>query len=81
MSLVVNAYVLNQSHGHWFFFYSLNATITMSLKCRKKIGVSSNLHVLIVDDSLVALELLFFTFKIRREEFGVLNGFLSFFEI
>ncbi len=71
LSLVVNAYVLNQSHGHWFFFYAFNATITMSFKCRENFGVSSNLHGLIVDDSPIALELLLFTCNIRREACGV----------
>ncbi len=30
--LVVSAYVLNSSHGHWLLSNALNATITMSLK-------------------------------------------------
>jgi hypothetical protein len=33
--LVVNVYVLNQSRGHWFFFYVLNATNTMNLKLKE----------------------------------------------
>jgi hypothetical protein len=44
--------------GIGFFFNALNATITMSLKFKEEFGISYNLQDLIVDDSLVALELL-----------------------
>ncbi len=50
--------MLNQSHGHWLLFYALNATNTMSLKFKEEFGISYHLQDLIVDDSLIALELL-----------------------
>jgi hypothetical protein len=37
LSLVVNAYVLNQFCGHWSFSDVLNATITMSLNLKNNL--------------------------------------------
>jgi len=52
----------------------------MNFKFKEGFGVSSNLEDLIYDDPIVALELSLLTSNIRREVFGVLNGFLSFFK-
>jgi len=35
-SLVVNAYVFNQSHGHLLFSNALHVTITMALELKEK---------------------------------------------
>ncbi len=35
--LIVSAYVLNQSHGHWLLFVALHVAISMALKLRKKL--------------------------------------------
>jgi len=43
LSLVVSAYVLNQSRGHWLLFDALNVVITMSLKLKEKSKISLNL--------------------------------------
>jgi hypothetical protein len=43
LSLVVNVYVLNQSHGHWLPFNALNVTIFMSLKLKEESRISLNL--------------------------------------
>jgi hypothetical protein len=40
---VVNAYVLNQSRGHWLLSDVLNVTIIMSLKHKEEFGISLNL--------------------------------------
>jgi hypothetical protein len=67
LSSIVSTCFLNQFHGYWLFFDALNATITMSLKLKEKIRISSNLEDLIYDDSIGALKLSLLAFKIRRE--------------
>jgi hypothetical protein len=63
--------VLNQFCGHWLLSNALNSTITMNLKLKEKSKISSNLHDLIDDDSIVAQELSLFASNIRREVCGV----------
>jgi hypothetical protein len=40
---IVNAYMLNQSRGHWLLSNALNVIITMSLKLKEEFGILLNL--------------------------------------
>jgi len=62
--LVVSVYVLNQSHGHWFFFNVLHILITMTLKLIEEFRISTG--TLMDDDYVVVLELSFLTFNIKK---------------
>jgi hypothetical protein len=68
---VVSACVSNQFHGHWLFSSALNmSTITMNLKLKEKIKISSNLEDLIDDDYVLVLELSFLLLTLREKYVG-----------
>jgi len=62
----VNAFVLNQSHEHWFFFNALHVTITMALKLKEEFEMPPFMANLMKDDMALALELSALASYIRK---------------
>jgi hypothetical protein len=74
LSLIANACVLNQFHGHQLLFNALQLAIIMCLKFKEKtINPLSQVN-LIDDDFRIALE--FFCSNIEREVCAILDSFL-----
>jgi len=66
LSLVVIAYVLNQSKDHWLLDDALNNAITMSSKLKEDVGIVQNLDQFMDDDFAIILELSLFASNIKK---------------
>jgi hypothetical protein len=77
LSLIVSAYVLNQSTSQWLLFDALNSAITMSFSA-EKVNLKPSFEFLMDDNLRIFFELTNFASNIRLEMFGVLDSFLLF---
>jgi len=66
LSLVVIAYVLNQSKDHWLLDDALNNAIIMSSKLKEDVGIVQNLDQFMDDDFAIILELSLFASNIKN---------------
>jgi len=78
LSLIVFAYVFNQSRGHWLLNDALHYAISMSLKLKEENKISPSFESLMENDSIIFDELSLLVSNIRREIINVLHSFLSF---
>jgi hypothetical protein len=77
-SSFVNAYVINQSRGHWLLSDAFNFAIFINLKLKVKHENALSFQTLMEEDFSMALELICLASNIKKEACMVLNSFLSF---
>jgi len=65
-SLIISAYVFNQSHGHWLISDVLHFAISTSLKLKEENQIASFENVM-DDDSIVINELSLLTLTLEEK--------------
>jgi hypothetical protein len=68
LSLIIIAYVLNQSKDHSLINDALNNAITTSSKLKEGVEIVKSLNQFMDDDFVIILELSLFVFNIKKEE-------------